>query len=86
MSFVINLLSIDATCVACIIGQVLLEPPTLFAPVCCKHTHYYSSSATAVLQVQEYLRASHDFGILCKMLVLKMIPPRLLQGINGTDV
>ena len=40
----------------CIVGQVLLEPSTLFTPVCYKHTHYYSSFslATAILQVQEY--------------------------------
>ena len=86
MSFVVNILSNDTTCIACIIGQVLLELSTLFTPVCYKHTHYYSSLATAVLQVLEYLHASHDFGILCKMLVLKMISPCMLQGMNGTDV
>ena len=86
MSFVVNLLSNDATCIACIIGQVPLEPSTVFTPVCCKHTHHYSSLAMAVLQVQEYLHASHDFGTLCKILVLKMIPPCMLQGMNGTDV
>ena len=86
MSFVVNLLSNDATCIACIIGQVLLEPFTLFTSVYYKHTCYYNSLATAVLQVQEYLHASHDFGILCKMLVLKMIPPCILQGMNGTNV
>ena len=61
--------------IAYIIGQVLLEPSTLFTPVCYKRTHYYSI-ATAVLQVLEYLHASHAFGILCKMLVLKMISHR----------
>ena len=51
--------------------------------MCYKHTHYHSSLATAILQVQGYLRASHDFG---KMLVLKVLPPCMLQGMNGTDV
>ena len=59
-------LSNDATCIACIIGRVLLEPSTLFTPACYKHTHYYSIAT--VLQILEYLHASHDFGILCKML------------------
>ena len=34
MSFVVKILSNDALCIAYIIGQVLLEPSTLFTPVC----------------------------------------------------